>query len=213
VPSLSQAANDQNVNPGAALLTGPLGPHVWARLTNAAHERDHPMRLLVMATCSPDCNPAARLMTLRGADAASGRLWFHTDRRAPKVADLRSNPVTCLVAFDPRDGLELRLTGRASVLDHGPEVERHWDQTAIMIRHLYASPTPPGEASPTPDPRIAGHPQALPAALTRRARENFAVIEAVIDVIDWYQILDTSHSRAILRAATAWRTEYITSTA
>jgi len=49
--------------------------------------------------------------------------------------------------------------------------------------------------------------------LTRRARANFAVIEVVIETIDWYQILYAHSARAALRASTGWRTEYVTASA
>jgi hypothetical protein len=167
------------------------------------------MHLMAMATAGIDGRPAARIMTVRGASREFGKLWFHTDRRSPKVADLKANRHLCLVGFDPRDGVELRLSGQADLLEAGPDADRHWHQTEFIIRHLYASPLRPGDPAPPPDPELSRPHEALPESLTRRARSNFVVIEVNIDTIDWFQILDTRSSRAILRASTGWRTEYI----
>jgi general stress protein 26 len=196
----------------AALITGPLADEAWRRLISSANDRTHPMHLMAMATSGLDGRPAARVMTVRGASRELNRLWFHTDRRSPKAADLRANPHLCLVAFDPRDGVELRLSGRAELLESGAEADRHWLQATMIIRHLYASPTAPGEPLPPPDPELSRPHESMSEALTRRARANFAVIEVTIDTIDWFQILETRSARAILRAGSNWRTEYVSTT-
>jgi hypothetical protein len=170
------------------------------------------MHLMVMATAGVDGRAAARLMTVRGASRELGKLWFHTDRRSPKASDLRANPYLSLVGFDPRDGVELRLSGRAQILVTGPEADHHWHQAEMIIRHLYASPDPPGEPAGPPDPELSHTPESVPEALTKRARANFAVIEVTIETMDWFQILESHSARAVLRASTAWRTEYVTVT-
>jgi general stress protein 26 len=199
-------------DPTAALITGPLAEHAWRRLVACANDRTHPMRLMVMATAGIGGRPSARTMTVRGASRELSRIWFHTDRRTPKAMDIRANPNVCLVCFDPRDGVELRLSGRAELLDTGPEADRHWHQAEMIIRHLYSSPHSPGEPAPPPDPELSHSHEALSEALTRRARANFAVIEVNVETIDWFQILETRSSRAILRASKGWRTEYVTVT-
>jgi pyridoxamine 5'-phosphate oxidase len=201
------------MQPATSLITVSLADEAWRRLTSAANDRTHPMHLMVMATAGVGGRPAARVMTVRGADRDLARLWFHTDRRSPKAADLRANPHLCLVCFDPRDGVELRLSGRADLLETGPEADEHWRQAALIIRHLYASPRSPGEPVPPPDPELSRPPQGLTESLTRRARANFCVVEVTVETIDWFQIIDTCSSRALLRGSTGWRTEYLATTA
>jgi pyridoxamine 5'-phosphate oxidase len=194
------------------LITGPLADETWGRLVDAANDRSHPMHLMVMATAGVDNRPAARLMTVRGASQELNKVWFHTDRRSPKAAELRGNPYLSLVAFDPRDGVELRLNGRAEIIESGPEADRHWHQAALIIQHLYSSPAAPGEPAAPPDPALLAPQESLSEALTRRARANFAVIEVTVDSIDWFQIIEARSARAILRSSRGWRTEYVTVT-
>lgn len=182
-----------------------MGQEAWARLTAAANDRAHVMRLATLATVGVEGRPAARLMVIRGADADDGRLWFHTDARSPKVADLRVRPFACAVTYDPGDGVELRLNGSARLHQRDAAADRHWEQTSLAI--WYLSRTPPSMEPPAmqADPRLSGartHPE---EAFTRQAREHFAVIELVVDTIDWYQTLGDHCRHAVLRRDTAWR--------
>ena len=110
------------------------------RAEAAADDAAHPMRLVVLATTTADGGPDARIMVLRGADPRRGKLWFHTDRRSNKVEQLRRSSTLCGVAYDVRDGIQLRLRGDATIHEASPLADRHWSQTSNMLRALYALP-------------------------------------------------------------------------
>lgn len=182
-----------------------MGQEAWQRLTAAANDRSHVMRLATLATVGVEGRPAARLMVIRGADDKAGRLWFHTDARSPKTADLRSHPFACAVTYDPDDGVELRLNGSTRLHERDAAADRHWEQTSLAI--WYLSHTPKSMEAPLTqaDPRLAEartHPE---EAFTRQAREHFAVIELIVETIDWYQTLGDHCRRAVLRRESAWR--------
>jgi pyridoxamine 5'-phosphate oxidase len=182
-----------------------MADQAWGHLVAAANDRALPMRLAALATVAPDGRPCARLMVLRGADRATGRLWFHTDQRSPKVADLRTRPWACVVAFDPRDGVQLRLNGTADLHVHDEVADRHWEQATLAIGYLAGTPDEPDLPSPVPDPRLAAAVRHAEEALTRAAREHFAVIEVAVESIDWYQVVEDRARRAVLKPDGWWR--------
>ena len=162
-----------------------LPDEAWTRLAQAADDPTHPMRLFLLATIAPDGSPDARLMVLRGADRRLGKIWFYTDRRSEKVGQLHKHPALCAVAYDRRDSVQLR-------------------QTSTVVRALYAAPDPPGRPLRQPDPRLMTIKQAFDAGAEVNARQNFTVIEAFVETIEWLQLTDDDQRRAIMHAATAW---------
>jgi pyridoxamine 5'-phosphate oxidase len=183
---------------------GQMPDQAWRRLEHGANDRADPMHLVTLATVSVDWRPAARIMVLRGADRGSGRVWFHTDRRSPKVTDIRANACVCAVGYDARDGVELRLSARASLHDYDTLADRQWEQIALAARAAYATTAGPGEPLALPDPRVPWGTEAVASALTARARANFMVIELAVETIDWFQVVGMRQQRAVMHAASRW---------
>src|SRR5688500_16408763 len=92
-----------------------VAAEAWRRLSRAADDPSTPMRVVTLGTVSPEGNPAARLMILRGADGESGRIWCHSRRESAKIADLRGNPFFAAGAYDAVDFIQMRLSGSARV--------------------------------------------------------------------------------------------------
>ncbi len=180
-------------------------PHeAWARLAQAADDPTHPMRLFLLASVDADGLPDARLMVLRGADRRPGKIWFYTDRRSTKIDQLRKRPALCAVTYDPRDGVQLRLRGAATIHELNSQAAQHWSQTSRIIRALYASSDAPGVPLRQPDPGLMRMKQAMNASVEENARCNFAVIETLVESIEWLQVSDDDQRRAILYASTGW---------
>ena len=181
-----------------------LADEAWARLVEAADDPTHPMRLFLLATVDALGVPDARLMVLRGAGRSLGKIWFYTDRRSEKVDQLRKRPELCAVTYDRRDGVQLRLRGAATIHELNSAAAQHWSQTSAAVRALYASPDAPGRPLRLPDPRLMTIKHALDAGAEALARQNFAVIETLVQTIEWLQLKDDDQRRAILHASTGW---------
>lgn len=176
----------------------------WSRLKEAADDPTHPMRLLVLATTAADGSPDARIMVLRGADRGRGKIWFYTDRRSEKVDHLRTHSNLAVVAYDLKDGVQLRLRGAATIHELNSQVAQHWSHTSRVVRALYGSSDAPGVPLRQPDPRLLSIKQALNAGAEENARCNFAVIETLVQSIEWLQVTEDDQRRAIMYASTAW---------
>lgn len=165
----------------------------WRGLTQAAQTRDHPWRLMALATVAdhgPDEPPSAELrhVVLREVEAEAATLRFFTDARSPKVAQLRRHPDATLLVWDPRPGWQLRLRVRLSVETSGLAVSSRWARLKMSpAAHDYLSPLPPG----TP----VAHP--LPE---RGSREHFAVVSAQVRQLDWLELHADGHRRALFDA-------------
>lgn len=178
----------------------------WTALKCGADDPSHPFHLLTLATADLQGAPSARLMINRGAEADTGILWFHTDSPMSKVAELRSNPLCCVVGWDPSSGVQLRLFGRVDLHQQGAVADRHWEQVVHAAGWLYSLPggRRPVSSEP-PDLRLPRDPAQLPHKLTARARDRFVVIQMQVELIDWVQAVAGQRRHARLHPGNHWR--------
>jgi pyridoxine/pyridoxamine 5'-phosphate oxidase len=190
-----------------------MSQEAWHRLQQAADDPAHPMRLLVAATMDADLKPAARMLVLRGASRTPPRLWFHTDARSGKVHQLRKHPELCAIAYDHRDGVQLRIDGKVAVHVDDRVTDAHWAQTDLTIRYAYATTAPPGEpvsnAAET-DPLSLSHRHRMDEGRAELGRAHFAVLEVEVATIEWFQSTTSLQCRAIMRAANDWQAQPLT---
>jgi hypothetical protein len=157
-----------------------------------------------MATVTPDGRPSARLMTNRGVDRETARLWFYTRLDTPKVADLHADDAVCVVGYDPATGVQVRLNGTARIHQHDAVAAQHWGHVAEVSRWLYELPHLEDECPVGIDPRLPQDREKLTAGLTARSRSLFGVIEITVETIDWLQATGPTQRRAVMHAADRW---------
>lgn len=160
---------------------------VWQRLGQGAANPTHPFRTGALATIDALGQPAVRTIVLRRADEASRTLWFHTDRRSAKVAELSGRHVAW-VFYDPVEKLQIRLGGSATVHTQGPAAEALWRDVPPPVRTTYQSPLPPGTPIDRPHRNV-------PDAGGDAGRENFAAVVTLIHAIDVVQLDPAGHGR------------------
>jgi pyridoxamine 5'-phosphate oxidase len=159
-----------------------LPQRLWAELVRAGQDRHHGWRLPVLATVDAQGAPQARTVVLRAADPGCGELLCYTDRRSPKVAELRADARGVLVFWCARLSWQLRAQVRIEVEDEGPRVQAAWGRVAGQPgARDYLAPAPPGSA--VSQPGLAGEPD---------APHHLAVLSARVEALDWLE-LDRRH--------------------
>jgi len=165
------------------------------------------LRPMAVATVTSDGKPSNRTLVLRGADRSSGLVWFHTDRRSPKMRHLEARPYVSALGYDAHDQVQIRLDGEVTLHYDDRLTNHHWEQVSMAVRYAYGLPHGPGEPLQQPDPRFQVMHRQQELGEVHRARENFVVIQVRVDTIDWLQVGSTGQIRAVLRAATGWKAE------
>ena len=123
-------ANDANIldQPSFYSDLNAVFAHAWSILREApipSRSKPHAgFRTPTLASCDADGWPQQRVMVLRdvacdgadeGAAAASPRLRFHSDRRAPKFQQLAASPKCSVLFYDKASKLQLRASGLATL--------------------------------------------------------------------------------------------------
>ncbi len=166
--------------------------HAWARLLAGARGRDDPFHQGVLANADDD-GPQARYAVLRSVDPEAATVAFHTDRRSPKLAQLRADGRVgwCFLGHCE----QLRLRGRVVLhLDDAP-ADAAWAACGRSSRATYTVPLAPG--TPIDYPSAGDRPTPADAATLAAARMNFALVRVQLDALDWLSLAASGHRRAV----------------
>lgn len=156
----------------------------WQELTTAARERGHGWRLMTLATIDGD-RADARSVVLREVDAARRKVLFYTDARSPKVAQVRAHPQGTAVAWCPTLSWQVRLHVRLAIEAQTPATRQRWSRLQMTPgAQDYMSPLAPGQA-------LHG------TSHESDAREHFAILEALVEGVDWLELHADGHRRAV----------------
>lgn len=171
---------------------------IWSELEAAVQrppagerpgDRAHDWRTVVLATVDGSL-PDARTLVLREVDPRERQLVFYTDARSPKVKQIEQSPVGALMCWSRDLDWQLRMQVRLAVQTSGLAVSSRWARLQGTGRAGdYLSPHPPGHrlhaaAAPVPGADLG-------------TRNWFAMITALVDEIDWLELHDDGHRRAL----------------
>jgi general stress protein 26 len=179
------------MSPDRPLALEELPARLWSELVRASRDRHHGWRLPVLATVDPQGSPQARTVVLRGADAALGELVCYTDRRSPKVSQLRADGRGVLVFWCARLSWQLRAQVRIGVEEDGARVQAAWARVAGQpAARDYLAPAPPGTAGLQGASDAGGEPPGV--ADKPQAAHHLALLSARVTALDWLE-LDRRH--------------------
>ena len=163
---------------------------IWRELARAPLDRHHEWRTPTLATVREGL-PDARTVVLREVDASAGLLRVFSDSRASKVAQLDAQPQAVLVMWSRRLSWQLRLRVAVTVHTDGLAATSRWVRLSQSpAARDYLAPQAPGEW--LAEGAAAG--PSVPAV----DRGHFAVLEAVVQHIDWLELHPDGHRRAAL---------------
>jgi general stress protein 26 len=182
-----------------------IATQVWVQLQRASVDRHHEWRTPVLASVGLDGSVQARTVVLRRADIDAKRLVFYSDRRSPKVLELKANPAATLVFWSRRLSWQVRAQVNAEILEAGPLVDSAWASVAQSpAAGDYLSLAAPGTALKSV-PVIPPQPEASGPSHLHRGPHHLAIVCADVLSIDWLELSRAGHRRARLTAgASQW---------
>lgn len=171
----------------------------WQLLIDGSQNRKSPLHTPTVATVRDDGTPSQRIMVLREAERDSRSLRFNTDNRASKVADIGNSGLISILCYHPQAKVQLRLSGRGKIEQESAACDAAWDEATLYGKRCYLADPAPGSSVDAPtsglDPDVEGRkPEGFEVA---PARENFAILCADIEQIEWLYLAHTGHRRAL----------------
>ena len=170
----------------------------WLLLEQSIEDPTSPVRTPVLISVSADGLAQGRTVVLRAFNRQQRQLKIYTDVRSEKVAQLRTQPVCTLVAYQPNPMIQLRLKTNA-VVNHNNEITREsWAVMPGPNRCNYLTDPNPGSISvKATDGRPVINAESVP---TNDENEidysHFSVIVLAINELEWLYLPRRGHRRA-----------------
>lgn len=170
----------------------------WTRLTNGSANPRDAFRYGTLAT-QADFGIGLRTVVLRQTDFQAKTIFFHSDNRAGKIAEIQAVASVSCLFYDHNSRIQLRLSGRGFVHSEDTVSEEHWRQLPLSSRKSYLSQYKPASAIESPTDGLPENLQGrvLPSPeASETGRANFAVIRCDITFMDWLWLGENGHRRA-----------------
>ena len=184
---------------------------IWQELERASRDRHHEWRTPVLASISLTNQPSARTVVLREVNLKDKCFEIYSDRRSPKIAELKQHPGALLHFWSKRLQWQLRVAVKVHVLESGVDVESRWGRLKLTAAARdYLNPYPPGSLIEKPselsveltaEPLLEKEAEALVArsmeqTLDKEMGNNFCLIRAHFIDMDWLELHVDGHRRA-----------------
>lgn len=160
-------------------------------LTEAVCDRNAPFHTPAVSTNGGDGGPQVRTVVLRGFDAETRLLRFHTDIRSRKIVEIGRDERVAMLFQDPRAKVQLRVSGRARIHRADRIADDAWAGTRPAGRQCYRVTEGPGTVLPAPD----GFAFADAGSDGDGGRDVFCVVAVGIETLDWYYLSHLGHRR------------------
>jgi pyridoxamine 5'-phosphate oxidase len=163
---------------------------VWKKLVNGAVKKKNSLRTMSVATTNKDGMCSLRTVINRAVDETRKELFFHTDIRSRKCADLANNNTLTMLFYDPRQRIQIIVKTVATIHTNEDFVTQKWNTTSPKARLSYMSVDPPNTASVVP---TLGYDAIFSTSEPSQEqseifRTNFAVISCKVTAIEFLHL-------------------------
>ena len=162
------------------------------KLQKAVKKRNDDLHLLNVVTVDEQNRPNTRNVVLRDFSIENLTLRFHTDKRSSKIKDIKINKDICLIGYDKRAKLQIRIDAEAYSIDNEEILLEIWQKMYPMSRECYRVAKSPGDKieslaeikfNDENDSNLVGF-------------DNFAAIQCNVKSMEILYLSHTGHIRA-----------------
>jgi len=115
------------------------------KLKRAVKKRNDDLHLLNLVTVNNKNEPNTRNVVLRDFSIENLTVRFHTDKRSSKIEDIRDNKAVCLIGYDKKAKLQIRMDADAYTIKDEKILMDIWKKMYPMSRECYRISKSPGD--------------------------------------------------------------------
>ncbi len=113
-------------------------------------KKGHPFRYFTLATVGLEQMARLRTVVLRKI-TPDLKLIFYTDKRSKKITHITENPKVSLLFYHPKLMLQLKIEGKARIIEDSETLNTYWNGIPLNSRKDYITQQAPGSAIKNPD--------------------------------------------------------------
>ena len=114
------------------------------KLQRAVKKRNDDLHLLNVVTVDEQNRPNTRNVVLRDFSIENLTIRFHTDKRSSKIRDIKLNQDICLIGYDKKAKLQVRIDAEAYLIEDEEILLEIWQKMYPMSRECYRVVQSPG---------------------------------------------------------------------
>ncbi len=160
---------------------------IISELKNGVKNREHPYHLLAISNINLLGEPEVRNVVHRDCDFNERKIFFHTDYRCKKVAEIAKNNRVSLLFYSPLTKMQLRIKALSKIHYNNEITAVKWGQTQPRSKECYSQANISGLELSLPEPKIFDDLEA--------GYKNFAVCENIFSEIDCLILHHQGHKR------------------
>lgn len=153
--------------------------------------------VLALATVDAEGNPQVRHVVCRRFDDRDGSLWFTSDARSAKMAELERHPLAAAVCWLAESRQQFRFNGAVTICRDASKRTRLWESLKPETRATFTWPAPGGAFD-----AAASFAKTSDAAVPP---DTFSVLVQRPTVVEHLDLTTHPHRRRRWRADDGWR--------
>ena len=136
---------------------------------------------------------SARTVVLREFSEKDRILRFHTDKRSPKISQIKENSNATVHAYDQEEKIQIRLKGSIEIHHQNYVTKNAWENTREMSKECYSVKDSPSKEIENPDEFDIDKNQIN----REKGYENFAVNLFTFKYLEILYLKRSGHRRAV----------------
>lgn len=171
-----------------------LYDEIAEQLALGVRERAHPFHIVSLATVGLDGSPRVRKVVLRQYLREEHMIVVHSDRRSPKISEIRHENRVAVMCYDSASRMQLRIAGVATIHADDAVADARWISSQIASRRCYLTALAP--STPLEHARVFKHlTDPWTPEMDKEARRNFCTVCCHIHSIDFLELSAHGHRR------------------
>lgn len=171
----------------AEMTLGDVYKSVWDILKEGASNRHSEARTMALCYRTREDFDTSHVV-IRGADQEMYKVWFHTDQRTQKGADISTGDILRSVIYCSQKKIQLRLYGHAHVYHCEERTRSIWQNMSQFAKKCYLQSICPGKP--------VNEPNDLSLDEDEVGYSRFKIIEIQLDKISYLYLSHKGHIRS-----------------
>lgn len=161
---------------------------LWGELVRGKADHKHAFRYVTLSTIGIDNWPNSRTLVLRDVHRENNSLFFFSDKRSQKVEEIKVNNKTCLLFYNNKKKIQLRIFGTSMLLMENEHSNYYFEQIKQSDLKDYRTKRAP--SSELTDDKLEYYSK-------DNAIKHFTVIRFKLERIDYLKLDREGHQRIV----------------
>ena len=154
--------------------------------------------------------PQLRTVVLRSFDSDKNEIYFHTDKRSPKLSQIKMNSDVSALFYDKVRKIQLRIIGKATTTKKCAKLEKIWSSMKPDSKLCYMGPFSPTKNLDSFQPNLPEHDaHNISTKSDEFGFSNFCRVSIKMRSFEWLKLNYKGHQRILFYLTPETRPQWL----